>query len=76
MKLALWIVHWPGQDVAACDYHCNKLVGLGKVLGIKVSWTRCPEGTICTNCENETKKETNERTHRTAVGSSQIRGKA
>lgn len=53
---AVAIVHWPGKDTPACDEHLNKLVGLGAVLGIRVSWTPCTQGEICTNCENDPKK--------------------
>ncbi len=49
MKPAMQIVHWPGQDIAACEDHLRKLVGLGAVLGIMITWTPCPE-TICPNC--------------------------
>ena len=56
MKPAKQIVHWPGKDVPACEDHLEKLVGLGAVLGIQVTWTPCEE-TVCTNCANETKRE-------------------
>lgn len=55
MKPATRIVHWPGQDVPACNEHLTKLVGMGALLGFRVSWTPCEE-TVCTNCESEAKK--------------------
>lgn len=55
MKPATQIVHWPGQDTPACEDHLRKLVGLGAILGIQISWTPCDE-TICANCETEERK--------------------
>lgn len=59
MSNATVIVHWPGKDVPACDDHALKLRNLSGVLGFALSSTPAPEGSTCTNCENETKaKET------------------
>lgn len=52
-----FIVHWPSKDVVACSDHLKKLVSLGAVLGIQISWSLAPEEAICSNCENEAKKE-------------------
>lgn len=57
MNPATQIVHWPGNDVAACDDHLKKLVGLGAILGIQISWTPCDE-TVCSNCYSEHACET------------------
>lgn len=59
MKPATQIVHWPGQDTPACDEHLKRLVGLGAVLGICISWTPCTE-TICENCMSEEKRAASE----------------
>jgi hypothetical protein len=56
----LYLVHWPGKDVIACEDHMRKLVGLGAVLGTRVSWSHIlnPQpGPECLNCANEAKKE-------------------
>lgn len=64
------IVHWPGQDVLACEEHAKKLKGLGAVLGFAVSSTPLlaallggaeitEEQLVCVNCENEKKKAEN-----------------
>ena len=55
MNPATQIVHWPGKDTPACDEHLRKLVGLGAILGIMITWTPCEE-MICPNCESEIKK--------------------
>jgi hypothetical protein len=55
MKPATQIVHWPGRDTAACEDHLRKLVGLGAILGIMISWTPCEE-TVCENCKTEAVK--------------------
>lgn len=57
MNAAIYIVHWPGKDTPACDDHLRKLVGVGAVLGIEITWTPC-EPTECPNCKNEALKET------------------
>jgi hypothetical protein len=54
-KPAKQIVHWPGQDTAACEDHLQKLVGLAAVLGFQLSWTPCEE-MVCANCANEASK--------------------
>lgn len=54
-KPANQIVHWPGKDTPACEDHLRKLVGLGAILGIMISWTPCEE-TVCTNCESEARR--------------------
>jgi hypothetical protein len=55
IKLATQIVHWPGKDVPACEDHLRKLVGLGAILGVQISWTQClPQP--CTNCATEDKR--------------------
>ena len=48
-----FIVHWPGKDVVTCSDHLKKLVGLGAVLGIQISYNLAPEEAICSNCQNE-----------------------
>lgn len=51
------IVHWPGQDVPACETHAGKLKALGSAMGFAVSATpNVDEDLVCTNCENEAKK--------------------
>jgi hypothetical protein len=52
---ATYIVHWPGQDTAACDEHFRQLVSLSATFGFALSWTPC-EPTACDNCENARKK--------------------
>jgi len=56
MSVATEIVHWPGQDTAACERHTQQLKALGATLGVAVSSTPWPAGGICQNCENEAKK--------------------
>ena len=56
MKPATRIVHWPGQDTAACEDHLRQLVGLAAVLGFRLSWDSCEE-TVCANCESEAKRQ-------------------
>lgn len=51
-----FVVHWPGKDVVACSDHLKKLVGLGAVLGIQISYGLAPEVLPCSNCESEAKK--------------------
>ena len=63
MKPALYIVHWPGNSIPACEDHVHRLVILGSVLGLQITRTPCEE-TICANCANEAKakrKESNDR---------------
>lgn len=55
-KLATQIVHWPGEDTAACDDHTEKLKRVGNAMGFGVSSTPVTEGIVCANCENEDKK--------------------
>jgi hypothetical protein len=54
------IVHWPGQDTAACDVHAQKLAGLASVMGFNLTSTAIidlsGDGPQCTNCVNEEKK--------------------
>ncbi len=53
---AKYLVHWPGQDTAACDEHLRKLIGLGAVLGMQVAYTMLNDGvTECANCQSEHK---------------------
>jgi hypothetical protein len=52
----MYIVHWPGKDVIACERHRNILVGLGCSMGFNVSYS-LSELTVCTNCESEKRKE-------------------
>jgi len=61
-NLATQIVHWPGKDTPACDKHAQKLISLGAFMGYIISSTPWIEdGTLCKNCENETKeKEVNQ----------------
>jgi len=48
------IVHWPGQDTAACLEHHLKIQRLASVLGLALSYTPCADADIeCTNCRNE-----------------------
>jgi len=55
MSNATQIVHWPGNDVPACDEHASKLIGLGGFMGFSVSSTACGEEVACPNCVNESK---------------------
>jgi hypothetical protein len=52
-----YIVHWPGQDVFACNDHRGKLAGVAAAMGFSIScsaiFSEAPE---CTNCANEAKK--------------------
>ena len=58
MTLATQIVHWPGQDTAACDKHAAQLKGLGSAMGFAVSSTSSLDYKIpCANCEKEEKKK-------------------
>lgn len=56
----MWIVHWSGQDVIACDEHRDKLINLARVLGFAVSCTPVPDDAatyICTNCVKERRND-------------------
>jgi len=53
---ALFIVHWPGKDVAACTEHADKLRAVGATLGLMVSMTPSLEYLECSNCRNEANK--------------------
>lgn len=53
---ATQIVHWPGNDVPACDDHARKLIGLAGFMGFAVSITPSMGAEVCTNCENEARK--------------------
>jgi len=57
MKPAIFIVHWPGKDVFACEEHTNKLIILGAQLGCPVSFTPYLGDEICKNCKNEEIKQ-------------------
>lgn len=61
MSEATEIVHWPGRDVPACAEHARQLRALGAFMGFPVSSTPWPVGGVCTNCENEAKKDSRER---------------
>lgn len=54
---ALVIVHWPGKDIPACLDHATKLKAVANTLGFFVSMTPSSGDEMCTNCENEAKKE-------------------
>jgi hypothetical protein len=57
MTLATQIIHWPGQDAAACDVHAAQLKRLGAAMGFAVSSTTAIDYEIpCANCANEEKK--------------------
>lgn len=60
MAKATQIVHWPGQDVPACDDHVQQLKNVAGVMGFNVSCTPVYVDTVCTNCENREKKEVKE----------------
>jgi hypothetical protein len=63
MPEATEIVHWPGNDVPACEEHAKKLKALGQAMGFAVNSTPWPAGGValaCTNCENESKKRARE----------------
>jgi hypothetical protein len=49
---ATHIVHWPGNDVLACDEHTAKLKRLAEVMGFKLSTTPCDRVVECGNCES------------------------
>jgi hypothetical protein len=53
MSTAIYIVHWPGKDVPACEEHAGKLVSVGRCMGFEVSFTLYFGDAPCTNCENE-----------------------
>lgn len=55
MSLATVIVHWPGEDVPACDIHAEQLRNVGSVMGFRVSSTPATEPIPCSNCENKPK---------------------
>lgn len=51
---AIYIVHWLGKDVPACEQHTQKLVALGRFMGFVVSSSLyLGDAADCTNCENE-----------------------
>ena len=50
------VVHWPGKDTNACPDHLQKLVALGAMFGIIVSFSPVIEEVECDNCANEAKK--------------------
>jgi len=50
------IVHWPGEDVPACDEHAQQLKLVGEMLAGFISTSPAPEGMVCTNCTNEAKR--------------------
>lgn len=53
---AINIVHWPGKSTPACEAHTAQFNGLADVMGMpRPTVTPAPEGSICTNCENEEK---------------------
>jgi hypothetical protein len=53
---AVYLVHWPGNDVLACNQHKEKLVGLAGHMGVGLSYTSYDgPPTECPNCENEAK---------------------
>jgi len=57
MQSATQIVHWPGNDIPACDEHAQKLVKLGVFMGTRVSVSPCTQTLLgCTNCANEQSK--------------------
>lgn len=45
------IVHWPGKDTPACDFHAAQLVEVGARMGFRVSTTPCVWPQYCANCE-------------------------
>jgi len=55
MSTAIYIVHWPGKDVPACEEHAQKITSLARFMGFPVSSTLCIAEQPCTNCENEAK---------------------
>lgn len=56
IKEAMYIVHWPGKEVPACEEHAAKLRNVADVMGFALSATLCMTERKCTNCENEAKK--------------------
>jgi hypothetical protein len=53
VNAAIYIVHWPGEDVPACAEHAQKLISLGRFMGFAVSSTLFISDQPCMNCENE-----------------------
>lgn len=56
VKRATYVVHWPGQDSPACDWHAGKLAALATSMGFTVASSPCLTNEPCKNCENEQRK--------------------
>lgn len=50
---AQWRVHWPGQEVDACDRHKQALEKIASNMGFLVSFSVAAPGAQCKNCINE-----------------------
>jgi len=50
---ATTVVHWPGQDVLACDAHAAQLKKAGEVIGCPISTTPLAGPGDCSNCLRE-----------------------
>jgi hypothetical protein len=60
---AIQIAHWPGQDVAVCDFHMRQIRGLAQAMGFTLSFTPC-EATVCKNCDNELRRKVSGNSHK------------
>jgi len=49
---AIFIVHWPGEDVPTCLEHGAKLVNLAKAMGFEVTASAATHDELCSNCQN------------------------
>ena len=47
------IVHWPGQDVLACDRHTARLTQLAHSFAFLLLTSRCDPVARCQFCEKE-----------------------
>ena len=58
MAKALFIVHWPGQDVYACMEHAAQLEKIANFMGVtNLAMTVTKDDVECTNCLNVRRKE-------------------
>jgi hypothetical protein len=53
---ATYEVAWPTGPVNACRQHAEKLVALGKLMGVYPAVSVLLNTAECTNCANEAKK--------------------
>lgn len=50
----MYVVHWPGQSVFACESHKDGLNALATAMGLPgLTIDQAPNDSVCSNCENE-----------------------